>query len=144
MNAYQAYAFQPLGTTNPGRTTPRYNNFGWMFGGPIFIPGHFNVNRDKLFFFVGQDFKRLRTSTITTTTVPTAAQKNGDFSAFPTSQWPINPARRASRLQEGLFRNARGCGLGLMQHSERASAGDRFLPETPTAGTATTMATSTF
>ncbi|RZU43432.1 carboxypeptidase-like regulatory domain-containing protein [Edaphobacter modestus] len=91
-DAIQAYAFQPLGTTNPVKPPLRYNNFGWMFGGPIFIPGHFNVNRDKLFFFVGQDFKRLRTSTITTTTVPTAAQKNGDFSAFPTSQWPINPA----------------------------------------------------
>ncbi len=91
-DAIQAYAFQPLGTTNPVKPPLRYNNFGWMFGGPIFIPGHFNVNRDKLFFFVGQDFKRLRTSTITTTTVPTTAQRNGDFSAFPTSQWPINPA----------------------------------------------------
>lgn len=70
----------------------RYNNFGWTFGGPIYIPGHFNTNKDKLFFFVGQDFKRLRTSALTTTAVPSIAQKNGDFSSYPSSQWPINPA----------------------------------------------------
>ena len=53
----------------------RYNNFGWFVGGPVFIPGHFNQNRDKLFFFAGQDFKRQRTSTVATLAVPTAAQR---------------------------------------------------------------------
>jgi hypothetical protein len=38
----------------------RFNNFGWNVGGPIFIPHFFNRNREKLFFFVGEDFKRLR------------------------------------------------------------------------------------
>lgn len=90
-DAIQAYAFQPLGTVKPVKPPLRYNNFGWTLGGPIYIPGHFNINKDKLFFFVGQDFKRLRTSTVTTTAVPSVAQKNGDFSSYPSSQWPINP-----------------------------------------------------
>ncbi|WP_220399013.1 carboxypeptidase regulatory-like domain-containing protein [Granulicella sp. WH15] len=74
-DAIQAYAFQPLGTVTPVKPPLRYNNFGWFVGGPIYIPGHFNTNKDKLFFFVGQDFKRQRTSTVATLAVPTAAQR---------------------------------------------------------------------
>ncbi len=74
-DAIQGYAFQPLGTIKPIKPPLRYNNFGWFVGGPVFIPGHFNQNRDKLFFFAGQDFKRQRTSTVATLAVPTAAQR---------------------------------------------------------------------
>ena len=38
----------------------RYNNFGWNVGGPIYIPKLFNKQKEKLFFFIGEDFKRLR------------------------------------------------------------------------------------
>ncbi|MGE0404815.1 MAG: carboxypeptidase regulatory-like domain-containing protein [Candidatus Korobacteraceae bacterium] len=55
----------------------RYNNFGWTLGGPAFIPGKFNSNRDKLFFFVGQDFKRRRFSEVAFMNVPTLAQRQG-------------------------------------------------------------------
>ena len=61
-DAIQAYGFQPIGTTTPVKPPLRYNNFGYTIGGPVFIPGHFNRNRGKLFFFFAQDFKRLRTS----------------------------------------------------------------------------------
>jgi hypothetical protein len=69
----QAYPFRALSSysTPPVKTPLVYNDFGWTLGGPIFIPGHFNANRDKLFFFAGQEFKRLRTSTIQNVTVPT-------------------------------------------------------------------------
>jgi len=87
----QAYSFQPVGTVKPTKLPLVYNDFGWTLGGPIFIPGRFNVNRDKLFFFGGEEYKRLRTSSLTTTSVPTAAQKTGDFSAFASSAIPINP-----------------------------------------------------
>ena len=40
----------------------RWNNFGWNLGGPVILPFGLNKNRDKLFFFVAQDFKRLRTT----------------------------------------------------------------------------------
>jgi len=90
-DAIQAYAFQPLGTTTPVKPPLRYNNFGGTVGGPLYIPHLFNNNKDKLFFFAGLDIKRLRTSSLITTTVPSIAQKNGDFSSFPSSQWPVDP-----------------------------------------------------
>lgn len=71
-DAIQAYAFRPIGS--PAIKPPlRYNNFGYTIGGPIYIPGHFNKNKDKLFFFWAQDFKRLRVSSISAPTVPTPA-----------------------------------------------------------------------
>lgn len=71
-DAIQAYPYRPIGAV--ARKAPlRYNDFGWTFGGPIFIPGHFNQSREKLFFFAGQEFKRLRASTLTTTAVVTPA-----------------------------------------------------------------------
>jgi hypothetical protein len=70
----------------------RFNNFGWNVGGPIFIPRHFNADKNKLFFFVGQDFKRLRQGATNTWTVPTLAQLSGNFSALAPSKWPTDPA----------------------------------------------------
>lgn len=85
-DAIQARAYNAL-------TIPelRFNNFGWNLGGPIFIPKTFNKDRSKLFFFVGQDFKRLRQGATNTWIVPTAAQRTGNFSALPAAQQPRDP-----------------------------------------------------
>ena len=85
-DAIQARAYNSL-------TIPelRFNNFGWNVGGPIFIPKVFNKDRSKLFFFVGEDFKRLRQGATNTWTVPTLAQRGGDFSALPVGQQPKDP-----------------------------------------------------
>jgi hypothetical protein len=80
-DAIQAFSFQPIGTTNPVKPPLRYNNFGGQVGGPIYIPGHFNTDKDKLFFFAAQDFKRQRTSTVSSWVVPTSAEKTGNFTA---------------------------------------------------------------
>jgi hypothetical protein len=90
----QAYAFQPglVRPAAPSKPQLVHNNFGGEIGGPIYIPGHFNTNKDKLFFFTAQDFKRTRTSTVQQWTVPTALEKAGNFSQAPQADWPINPA----------------------------------------------------
>ena len=75
-DAIQSRAFNAASTPEL-----RYNNFGWNIGGPIFIPKLFNTHKDKLFFFVGEDFKRLRQGMIETWTVPTLAERAGNFSA---------------------------------------------------------------
>ncbi|MCU1324441.1 MAG: Cna domain protein [Acidobacteriaceae bacterium] len=60
-----------------------YNDFGFFIGGPII--------KDKLFFFVGEEWKRLRTQAIATTfTVPTTAMTNGDFAAVCTNAVDAN------------------------------------------------------
>ncbi len=55
---------------------------GGNIGGPILLPfTNFNKNRDKLFFFVGLEFQRqIRDPGAKLGTVPTAAERNGDFS----------------------------------------------------------------
>lgn len=58
----------------------RFNQFGWVLGGPLYIPGHFNRSRTKLFFFAGQEYVRYRLPSTETATVPTALMRQGNFS----------------------------------------------------------------
>ncbi len=58
----------------------RYNYQGYNIGGPVYIPGKFNVNKDKLFFFWGQEWQeQLVPNATRRVTVPTAAEREGDF-----------------------------------------------------------------
>jgi Carboxypeptidase regulatory-like domain/TonB-dependent Receptor Plug Domain len=70
-----------------GTPIPRYrfNTWGGNLGGPAYIP-HLITRKDKLFFFYSQEY--LPTSTpqsIVNVTVPTQAQRSGDFSATATT-----------------------------------------------------------
>jgi hypothetical protein len=59
----------------------RYNTIGYSFSGPIYIPGHFNRDKQKLFFFFSQEIDPNTTpNAISNFTVPTALERNGDFS----------------------------------------------------------------
>src|SRR5262249_53876958 len=58
----------------------RFNQFGFDVGGPIFIPGKFNTDRSKLFFFVAEEWIYRRQEDTATGTVPTVAMRNGDLS----------------------------------------------------------------
>jgi len=63
----------------------RYNDFGGTIGGPIFIPGHYNTEKNKTFFFFSEEVRRIITSTTTLVTVPNANERKGIFDpvAFP-------------------------------------------------------------
>ena len=63
-----------------------YYYIGGNIGGPVFFP-HFNVNRDKLFFWAGYEYMKQLPfcngcygGTATEMNVPTPAQLSGDFS----------------------------------------------------------------
>ncbi|MCZ2146886.1 MAG: carboxypeptidase-like regulatory domain-containing protein [Bryobacterales bacterium] len=59
----------------------RFNTIGGTIGGPIYIPGKFNRNRDKLFFFYAREnWDVWRPRPLVRVTVPTALERQGDFS----------------------------------------------------------------
>ena len=97
----------------------RYNNFGVNIGGPIFVPKKFNTSKDKLFFFFGTDFKRLRQGAINTWTVPLPAQIAGDFSSLAASKWPKDPTTGA------VFPN------GIIPKSQFSANSDRLMQNYP-------------
>jgi len=58
----------------------RYNDPGYTIGGPVIIPKLFN-GRNKLFFFWSQEWQnQLTANSVRNVMVPTAAERNGDFS----------------------------------------------------------------
>jgi hypothetical protein len=57
-----------------------FNQWGFHLGGPILVPGRFNADRSKLFFFWGEEWIRRRDTATATATVPSAAMRRGDFS----------------------------------------------------------------
>ncbi len=70
-----------LNRTGTPRPLYRFNNGGYSIGGPFYIPGKFNTNRDKLFFFFSQEYVRRRLYPgVRFVTTPTAMQREGDFS----------------------------------------------------------------
>jgi hypothetical protein len=63
------------------RSRYRYNIAGWSLGGPVFVPHHFNIAKTKIFFFASQEYTRqLATFANQFRSMPTLAERNGDFS----------------------------------------------------------------
>lgn len=59
----------------------RYNFAGFNIGGPAYIPGKFNKDKEKFFFFIGVEWQnQLVPNNIQNVTVPTALERTGDFS----------------------------------------------------------------
>lgn len=70
--------------TSPAKAPFRWNQYGFVLGGPVWIPKLFN-GRNRLFFMSNfEGFKSRRTDQALYT-VPTAAWRAGDFSSFPTA-----------------------------------------------------------
>jgi len=56
-----------------------YNDFGGTIGGPIFIPGVYNTDRKKTFFFFSEEVRRVITYTSFDPTLPSQANLAGNF-----------------------------------------------------------------
>jgi hypothetical protein len=67
-------------TFSPRREVLKRNQFGGTLGGPVRIPGVYD-GRNKTFFFVSYEAQRERQGLVFNSTVPTQAQRDGDFSA---------------------------------------------------------------
>jgi hypothetical protein len=68
------------------------NDFGYTIGGPVFVPGVFNEDRTRVFFFWSQEFQRRKDPVPERLSrVPTALERQGDFSQSVDSSgnpWP--------------------------------------------------------
>jgi hypothetical protein len=75
----------PLGKKCGGLRAPRpalrYNNFGYTFSGPVWIPKLYPHGGDKTFFFFSQEWRRvIRQAAESFITVPSLRERAGDFS----------------------------------------------------------------
>jgi outer membrane receptor protein involved in Fe transport len=78
----------------------RFNQPGFSLGGPVYWPRKFNTNREKLFFFVAEEWISFRQEKTGSAIVPSAAMRTGNFSEL------LNPAnpffRRAITVRDPL------------------------------------------
>jgi hypothetical protein len=56
------------------------HDFGYTVGGPVYIPGHYNSDKKKTFFFWSQEWRREKVSTTILQNVPSDAERGGNFS----------------------------------------------------------------
>jgi hypothetical protein len=71
------------------------NDFGFTFGGPLYIPGLYNQGKSKTFFFWSEEWRRDLVPYTFNQLVPTAAERSGNFSdicALGTADCPVNPS----------------------------------------------------
>jgi len=81
------------------RATQRYNNYGWNFNGPIYLPrfgeGGKRVwnGKNRAFFFWSEEWRKERRGLASPLQflVPTAAERVGDFSGSLTGPAPTDP-----------------------------------------------------
>ena len=59
----------------------KWNDWGYNIGGPIYIPGHYNTDKSKTFFFWSENWRRYRQGVVIGPAgVPTPQMRSGDFS----------------------------------------------------------------
>ena len=90
-DAFDANAFF-LNSANIPRPPFHYNDYGYTIGGPFYIPGHYNSDKTKTFFFFDQEWLRESTESPLVAATPTAAMRNGDFSSVGPLTNPTNPS----------------------------------------------------
>lgn len=80
-NALDANSWARNQSTASNFTAPlKFNQFGYNVNGPIFIPKGWNKEKEKLFFFFGQEWVKFRQENSTFQRVPTPLMRQGNFS----------------------------------------------------------------
>lgn len=74
----------------------RYNDFGYTIGGPAYIPGHYNTDKSKTFFFFSEEFRRTRTPTTDIVALPNPQELTGNFSGLQYSDGTLVTLNAAS------------------------------------------------
>ncbi|MBM3757276.1 MAG: hypothetical protein FJW38_25240 [Acidobacteria bacterium] len=93
---------------NVRRTEYKNNTFGFTVDGPIIIPKLLN-GKNKLFWVVSTEFLRERNPQVQLWTVPTAAERRGDYSQL------VDNARRQVSIFDPLTTRANPNGAGFVR-----------------------------
>ncbi len=106
-NGYEFFRNEALNARNyfdQTKSAPKYrrNDFGFTIGGPLYIPGHYNPNKDKTFVFWSEEFRIENSPSDLQPNfnrgVPSLAERQGDFSDV--CPGPTDPS---NTLGSGLF-----------------------------------------
>lgn len=68
------------GQANAPKTALSQHEYGYVIGGPVYIPGHYNTDKSKTFFFWSQDWRKILGGQTIGSGVPSLLQRTGDFS----------------------------------------------------------------
>jgi hypothetical protein len=72
--------FNSVGLGGDGKVPPyKKNDFGYTIGGPVYIPGVYNKDKQKTFFFWSEEWRRERVPASFNQVVPYSAERAGDF-----------------------------------------------------------------
>jgi hypothetical protein len=70
----------PAGGNAP-KTTRKWNDYGYTFGGPFYIPGHYNTDKSKTFFYWSENWRKYREGqVIGPNFTPSLLMRSGNFS----------------------------------------------------------------
>lgn len=70
---------EPNGESAP-QTPLHRNDYGFTLGGPVFIPSHYNTDKEKTFFFVSEEWRKNTQGTVFSSPVPSLLERQGNFS----------------------------------------------------------------
>jgi len=70
---------------NAPKTPLKRNDYGYTIGGPFYIPGHYNTDKSKTFFFWSNEWRKDREGTVISNNVPSVRMRRGDFSECDTA-----------------------------------------------------------
>jgi len=80
--------FDARGAYNPTTPIDKENNYGFTIGGPVLIPKLYN-GKNRLFFHLSMEWYRTNATSTGFFSLPTAAEKQGNFSDLLTLSTPI-------------------------------------------------------
>jgi hypothetical protein len=91
-DAMNALNFFDAKKSDPTQPVPKFkkHDYGYTFGGPVYIPNHYNSDKKKTFFFWSQEWRRdLVPGQVFKASVPSALERTGDFSdVCPNANFP--------------------------------------------------------
>jgi Carboxypeptidase regulatory-like domain/TonB-dependent Receptor Plug Domain len=109
-----------------------YNQFGYNIGGPIYIPGKFNTNKSKVFFYWGQEWVKYHFVESGSSLggaglllVPSVKMRQGDFSELLDPNNPythkVQPIKDPLSPSPCTVADASGCFAGNIIPADRLS-----------------------